>query len=1255
MRFLANGPAIPSDLIDQRQQGNVIFFCGAGISRPAGLPDFGGLTARLITTLNAEKAQRALDDRESFDRVFNALIREFGSHEIDRQIYLSLKTPRKPKLDQHRTILDLSRNLAGKPQIVTTNFDLLFECIDRKITRYVPPALPELALGQPIDGIVYLHGRLTKPDVRARSGYVISSGDFGRAYLAEGWAARFVRELRERFAIVLLGYSANDPPMRYLLEGLHAREGATYGSPLYAFVPGELGDVEEEWRDRGVTPLPYNPIDAEHSGLWDTLSAWATASLDEDAWNGRVLDLARRSPSTIQSFERGQVANLVSTKVGAKLFADADPPPPAEWLCVFDPTVRYAEPKGNVFENVETVVDPLDHYGLDDDPPRPEPAPNRQIQPLGQDFLSWRFGDASFPERARLGGWTPLWSNQLPERLEYLARWVGRVMGEPASIWWAAGWVALHPALLWHVKNRLERGEGLPAQALRFWQLYFEAQGNRPTDPHDFRWFEFEEVIKAEGWSSFALRQFERATKPYLEFSRVPYREPKPPEGDWTKLDLRQVVEMKVRVLDHHGSSNSIPAEALPSAVRVIRRSLEHAGQLLGEVGTQWWRTPTLHPSGEPGETFHGRKELYFLWFRALFDQLTAADPDAARMEAKRWDGDDPFFFGKLVIYALMNPAIATAREAASGLLSLDPDIFWDTYCQRELLFTLRSRWGEFSSRERRRIEKRVIAGPPRWNDEKLSEFRRRRSTYAALRLRWLELNGRQLTARTASALPALISADPRWTDEWARTADDSLGPRGGTIERVTELRGLDALPINQVIEAAEERSEDRISELKDFRPFEGLVASFPFRALSALRLESKQGLYPIRFWRNLLSDWPEGSTLRLRWLMAKTVASLPADTARELRHYVPRWMSQHLKSLADADRPRALAIFDAVVEPYSDADAAVTESGIRETSVGGVVQDRSEVSFSKAINSPCGKLTECLLSLQGTATKRRPLPKHIRVRLPKLFALPGNGGGHAVCIVAQRTGWFDHYYHAWVCTELIPLFSLEHPKSEAAWHGLAYDRNGLSVETWEALKPSFLSALSGTGGWQLDDTEQRAHIQRLVGLSRAMKGGVPLVPYESARAVLTKLSDKGRADAVSALSHFVGKEGSWRGFVKPFIEGAWPRQLRYRGEQSSRAFVTLLDGLGDDFPEGVKTVLPFLLPVPHLNMITYRLTKADTEGHDLVRRYPAATLSLLEVLVADDRSTMPYDLAKVLEIIAEALPTARNSTSWRRLKDLAG
>jgi NAD-dependent SIR2 family protein deacetylase len=48
MQFVTSGPDIPDALLQAHEEGCVVFFCGAGISRPAGLPDFGGLVQRLF-------------------------------------------------------------------------------------------------------------------------------------------------------------------------------------------------------------------------------------------------------------------------------------------------------------------------------------------------------------------------------------------------------------------------------------------------------------------------------------------------------------------------------------------------------------------------------------------------------------------------------------------------------------------------------------------------------------------------------------------------------------------------------------------------------------------------------------------------------------------------------------------------------------------------------------------------------------------------------------------------------------------------------------------------------------------------------------------------------------------------------------------------------------------------------------------------------------------------------------------------------
>lgn len=95
---------------------------------------------------------------------------------------------------------------------MTTNFDLLFETGsgNEHLKRHIPPAFPDLNFGSEIGGITYLHGRLDDSAAATHS-YVLSSADFGRAYLSEGWATNFIRNLLERYTVVLVGYQADAP------------------------------------------------------------------------------------------------------------------------------------------------------------------------------------------------------------------------------------------------------------------------------------------------------------------------------------------------------------------------------------------------------------------------------------------------------------------------------------------------------------------------------------------------------------------------------------------------------------------------------------------------------------------------------------------------------------------------------------------------------------------------------------------------------------------------------------------------------------------------------------------------------------------------------------------------------------------------------------------------------------------------------------------------------------------------------------
>lgn len=1249
MRFFEDGPDIPDSLIETRELGEVVFFCGAGVSAPTGLPDFNGLADDLLVELTAQESREAREAGESLDRVFSAMVKEFGRAAVDREITRALRTPRKANLRYHDAIIALSRGTDGAAKIVTTNFDLLFERADRTLRRYVPPALPDLVQAQPIDGIVYLHGRLNAAQ-GASSGYVISSADFGRAYLAEGWASRFVRELRERYTIVLLGYSANDPPMRYLLEGLNSREGAEH-TPIYAFATEGTSASDEAWRDKGVTTIPYSPRDKGHGGLWDTLFAWAEAARDRDAWQAWLVALAQRQPAELRAFERGQVIHLVGSKAGASAFASAKPPPPAEWLCVLDANRRYAEP-GKRHWNDEQDLDPLEVFGLDSDPPRPARQPGGGIEPPGEDPLRWCPGDEAWSDRQRISGFHPEWSSQLPSRLFHLARWFGSVLDQPAAVWWAGYNSLPHPGLVREIHSRIDRASDLPAPVLHFWQRFLEAARARQDDVHNFRLYQAADRIASEGWSNAVLRAIERALAPVFEISRPTLASPVPPSGSWDDLRLRDLTEIKVSVTRWPDAKLAPPPEALPRLVAIVRRTLVPMSEMFEEGTPSFRRTPSLHHSGDPGESHgHGRKDELFRQFRKLFDSLVEQDRDLALREVASWDSNDRFYFAKLFLYTAWLPKLLDPEMVAKRILAMPANIFWDSEHAREMLFALRANWPRFPERRRRAIERRIAAGPPSYEGESRKDYRARRGARAASWLRWLELNGRALSPAGSAQLQKLKAADPSWSDSWAAHADDSTSSWGGMISRVTDPQGLEKAPIASLLTLAASLSTDDHRQLKDYRPLDGMVEVAPLRALSALRLVAHNGEHPVRFWRSLTSNWPKGTQPRLSLLLAHTLARLPAPVFSDLRYDIAGWTTKFVEGLIRHNRRSGLAAFDAIVGRYMAAPDEALESSVGTTSVGGVPKIASEFSIMKAINSPGGDLALVLLHLLNEPKRRRPMPAYIGTRLDNLLELPGHGASHAAALIARQFRWLEYWYPGWV-DHLVALFDPSDALSEAMWHGLAGDQNLLSDAAGALLKPAMLKVLAGDAAWTLDHEARVRLIQQMTNLTFA-RGGEAVISYAEARHALMTADDQERSEAISMLARSMTGKGMWTGFVKPFLLGGWPRQLRYHGEASSRAFVSLVEAAGDRFEEVLEIVEDYLRPVAHLDTFAFRMKKDDDDGKNYSGRFPAATLRMLDKLVGPDRQTAPWNLGELLETIATAAPALRQSDPWRRLKAL--
>jgi hypothetical protein len=368
MRFVSDGPDIPNGVIKQWRNGNVLFIAGAGVSVPSSLPLFDGLALAVYEYLRDQlfeiikEAQRARSikgrtgileqaalspDRrveaelffeKQFDRFFSALEKR-----VDPDMRGQLRTRRvreaveailggRQPSQSHQDLLRLSYapSPAGPPQppacrIATTNFDLLFEAAwplefggpPRSYDARMAPR----AGSHSFSGIIHLHGMLGS-DSQQTAEYILSSRDFARVYLRSGVIGNYVYDLIRRYTVILIGYSADDPPMRYLMDAIG--EDASLFDDMrkpYALVDilGELSDpstaiIAATWRTKEIDPIffkrrsrnPYAP-------LWESLNQWANWARDDEAWVHRQLAEKMSTPhAQATPFQRSFVQDLLS-------------------------------------------------------------------------------------------------------------------------------------------------------------------------------------------------------------------------------------------------------------------------------------------------------------------------------------------------------------------------------------------------------------------------------------------------------------------------------------------------------------------------------------------------------------------------------------------------------------------------------------------------------------------------------------------------------------------------------------------------------------------------------------------------------------------------------------------------------------------------------------------------------------------------------------------------------------------------------
>jgi SIR2-like domain len=251
----------PSKLVESRTAGNLVVFAGAGVSipPPSNLPDFKKLAIELA------QSSKTLEKGEPLDRFLGRLDPELRIHEHTRD---RLRRPDSKPNPLHFSLLKLFGG-ASTVRLVTTNFDHHFAEAAAELWSGESPeifAAPALPAGGDFLGLVHLHGSVTRDPKRM----VLTDVDFGKAYLTEGWARRFLLEMFSKYAVIFVGYSHNDPVMHYLARGLpSSTEDTRFALTLEGqdiFAPAQLDLTIEDRFGYPVRPrewflVPLHVID----------------------------------------------------------------------------------------------------------------------------------------------------------------------------------------------------------------------------------------------------------------------------------------------------------------------------------------------------------------------------------------------------------------------------------------------------------------------------------------------------------------------------------------------------------------------------------------------------------------------------------------------------------------------------------------------------------------------------------------------------------------------------------------------------------------------------------------------------------------------------------------------------------------------------------------------------------------------------------------------------------------------------------
>jgi len=1179
-----------------------------------GLPSFGGLVERIYAALHESwhghpAESEGMDPTGVFYRQYDRVLRQLekrleasdaprnrGMRERFRKaIRAALVVPEQPDLSSHLDLIELSRDEEGAKRLLTTNFDTLFERAWANARTTKLPSHAGVSMPQPrvagFAGIMHLHGRLADEQLGLiETDLVVTSAEFGDAYIRSGWASRYVYDLARTQTIVLVGYSADDPPVRYLLETLEA-DRTRYPDlhEVYAFGSCEVGQEALEtarWKAKGVTtPILYHASGHDHSRLYDALSAWRQYAAEPTAWRrGKLKALFERDFSSLTSAEVASATALLRHGDASALLGELSPDP--RW---FEELVGK-----NVFTRGGTHPGRWFASRID------EPEMIRAASRIGlfDDQTRW-FVRAEIREQKQL---SPL-RRQAWEALASPSRWSPQDRDDD--------WFRILP--------RLQEGDtGYEARSVVAKILTPRFHIERP--------YGLEVGDDAEERLGQLL---------HIDFKSAEYPDPVEVAQAWP--DDKDGIIRLLTMLD-----------------RRLREALEQAedvGFLAGyDRSNSDVPSVAAHEQNQYGSGFYPIVRV----IADLWSKLAGSDATAARGLAEGYLRSEYRLQHRLGLFALHEPAAFPPDVASSTIRGLSDEKFWDRSEQVELMRLLAGRWSELPAKDRDQLEERLRRGPPLEMyplDSFQSEGDWQAVSDRAIqdRLRRLKAAGLALTSKSEVVLVAISRRHPNWKngggdrEDFAVWSESGNGPSGHP-ELLTGI-GDDKL----VAEAMELQRERYFEEGDIWR----LIANAdPHRALRGLAVEAAHGIWNVSAWRTLFTIAENSGDASLQAAFASEVVGMPDCSLGELVSHASSWLRTKWSTLPAEGATNPLALWDRLASLAYDPGApeASTAAGDGEQLInealnrpGGVLAWALLETLSSLKPKPSSGLPEVLRPrfdrLMAAGGRAGLLG---RVMLAETLSwLHQVDAEWAYTNIVPRLMWS----HAEA-----PLLWNAHahgtpPRDAGLFNALkdaqleAFQRRQLRDDELATLSDRFVSV----GIWHRYGNNDDMLLEDGV-IKRVLTIGPP-ASRKNASFTFWKIMGNTTFDEL-------GQLGRWREKVGPYFSAVYPLDAALRSPATSRYLSHMALDSGEAFPEVVEAVRDLVVPYELYNLA--HSLRLESRHSDLVKTQPLAFLRLASALINPKAFPVPPDLQTLLDDARTALPSVVDEPEYIRLSGLA-